>query len=151
MSSGTPARRAGVTHLQVEPTTRCNFVCGFCCGRAMDQSDLSFEAFEQMLARFPDLERLELHGEGEAQEGADEHDEPEHGDPAQRGLLADCADDVGGDEQLQPEQDGAADLLPEAAEGVLTSPGSVPDRHQHERYERADHHDRHARALEEEC
>jgi MoaA/NifB/PqqE/SkfB family radical SAM enzyme len=55
----------GVRLLQVEPTTRCNFICGFCCGRAMDQSDLSFEAFEQMLARFPDLERLELHGEGE--------------------------------------------------------------------------------------
>ena len=56
---------SGVKLLQVEPTTRCNFICGFCCGRAMDQSDLSFEAFERMLARFPDLERLELHGEGE--------------------------------------------------------------------------------------
>jgi hypothetical protein len=31
----------------------------------MDQSDLSFEAFERMLACFPDLEHLELHGEGE--------------------------------------------------------------------------------------
>ena len=60
-----PARRAAVKLLQVEPTTRCNFICGFCCGRAMDQSDLSFEAFEEILARFPDLEHLELHGEGE--------------------------------------------------------------------------------------
>jgi MoaA/NifB/PqqE/SkfB family radical SAM enzyme len=63
MSSST--RGAGVKLLQVEPTTRCNFICGFCCGRAMDQSDLSFQAFERMLACFPDLEHLELHGEGE--------------------------------------------------------------------------------------
>jgi len=31
----------------------------------MDQSDMSFEAFKEMLASFPDLEHLELHGEGE--------------------------------------------------------------------------------------
>jgi len=60
-----PAQRTTVTLLQVEPTTRCNFTCGFCCGRAMDQSDMSFAAFTVMLARFPDLEHLELHGEGE--------------------------------------------------------------------------------------
>jgi MoaA/NifB/PqqE/SkfB family radical SAM enzyme len=31
----------------------------------MDQSDLSFERFVETLSRFPELERLELHGEGE--------------------------------------------------------------------------------------
>ena len=33
--------------LQIEPTTRCNFTCGFCCGRAMSQSDLDLALFER--------------------------------------------------------------------------------------------------------
>ena len=51
--------------LQIEPTTRCNYTCGFCVGRHFDQNDLSLETFRQTLALMPDLERLELHGEGE--------------------------------------------------------------------------------------
>lgn len=51
--------------LQIEPTTRCNFTCGFCVGRHFDQSDLSLDTFRQALALMPDLDRLELHGEGE--------------------------------------------------------------------------------------
>ncbi|OUD16224.1 radical SAM protein [Thioflexithrix psekupsensis] len=50
---------------QVEPTTHCNFTCGFCCGRQMDQSHLSVARFEQFLQRFPDIRHLELQGEGE--------------------------------------------------------------------------------------
>jgi MoaA/NifB/PqqE/SkfB family radical SAM enzyme len=61
----TDQTRTTVKLLQVEPTTRCNFICGFCCGRSMDQSDLSFERFVEMLSRFPELEHVELHGEGE--------------------------------------------------------------------------------------
>jgi MoaA/NifB/PqqE/SkfB family radical SAM enzyme len=51
--------------LQVEPTTRCNFTCGFCAGRHLDQSDLPLAAFESLLDRLPDLRHLELQGEGE--------------------------------------------------------------------------------------
>ena len=51
--------------LQIEPTTRCNFTCGFCCGRSMTQSDLDFERFERTLAQFPSLRHVELQGEGE--------------------------------------------------------------------------------------
>lgn len=50
---------------QVEPTTRCNFTCGFCCGRHMDQSDLDFDRFTAVIEAFPDLEHVELQGEGE--------------------------------------------------------------------------------------
>lgn len=54
-----------VRFLQIEPTTRCNFTCGFCAGRAMTQSDLPFARFEAALAAFPELEHVELQGEGE--------------------------------------------------------------------------------------
>jgi MoaA/NifB/PqqE/SkfB family radical SAM enzyme len=54
-----------IEFLQIEPTTRCNFTCGFCCGRSMTQSDLDFAAFERAVARFPGLRHLELQGEGE--------------------------------------------------------------------------------------
>lgn len=50
---------------QIEPTTKCNFRCKFCCGRAMDQSDLSFQLFEQFLDMFPELQHIQLQGEGE--------------------------------------------------------------------------------------
>ncbi len=56
---------ATVTFLQVEPTTRCNFTCGFCCGRHMDQSDQSWEDFAAALSLFPDVRCLEIQGEGE--------------------------------------------------------------------------------------
>lgn len=56
---------AHVTHLQIEPTTRCNFTCGFCCGRQMDQSDIAFTSFELILDQLPALLHLELQGEGE--------------------------------------------------------------------------------------
>jgi MoaA/NifB/PqqE/SkfB family radical SAM enzyme len=64
------AREAGsseakVVFAQIEPTTRCNFTCGFCSGRQMDQSDLALDDFDRLLESFPDLEHLELQGEGE--------------------------------------------------------------------------------------
>jgi MoaA/NifB/PqqE/SkfB family radical SAM enzyme len=55
----------GVRFLQVEPTTRCNFRCGFCAGRHMDQTDLELDAFTKILDGLPELEHLELQGEGE--------------------------------------------------------------------------------------
>ena len=64
------ARNAGpsagkVVFAQIEPTTRCNFTCGFCSGRQMDQSDLALDDFDRLLESFPDLEHIELQGEGE--------------------------------------------------------------------------------------
>lgn len=54
-----------VIFAQIEPTTKCNFTCDFCCGRAMDQSNLSLEQFKQILETFPEIKHLELQGEGE--------------------------------------------------------------------------------------
>jgi MoaA/NifB/PqqE/SkfB family radical SAM enzyme len=51
--------------LQVEPTTRCNFTCGFCAGRKMDQSDLPYDSYVKALDQLPYLEEIELHGQGE--------------------------------------------------------------------------------------
>jgi MoaA/NifB/PqqE/SkfB family radical SAM enzyme len=50
---------------QIEPTTRCNYTCGFCAGRSMRQGDLSWEAFERFLQLNPNLKHVELQGEGE--------------------------------------------------------------------------------------
>lgn len=51
--------------LQIEPTTRCNYTCGFCAGRAMAQDDLPFARFEAVLDAYPGLRHIELQGEGE--------------------------------------------------------------------------------------
>ena len=56
---------ADITHAQIEPTTRCNFTCGFCAGRSMRQGDLDWDAFEAFLTAHPDLRHVELQGEGE--------------------------------------------------------------------------------------
>jgi MoaA/NifB/PqqE/SkfB family radical SAM enzyme len=55
-----------VHFLQIEPTTRCNFICGFCAGRSMRQSDLLFSRLEHALHAFPELRHVELQGEGES-------------------------------------------------------------------------------------
>ena len=66
MLDSIPSRPAGrVRLLQIEPTTRCNYTCGFCVGRHLDQSDLSLDTFRHALDLLPELERLEIHGEGE--------------------------------------------------------------------------------------
>jgi len=51
--------------LQIEPTTRCNFTCGFCAGRHMAQSDLDFDLVDRAIAMFPEIQAVELQGEGE--------------------------------------------------------------------------------------
>ncbi|WP_077034539.1 radical SAM protein [Pelomonas sp. KK5] len=51
--------------LQIEPTTRCNYSCGFCAGRHMAQGDLAHEQLAALLDQVEGLEHVELQGEGE--------------------------------------------------------------------------------------
>ena len=50
---------------QIEPTTRCNFTCGFCAGRHMAQQDISLETLRRFIDQVEGLEHIELQGEGE--------------------------------------------------------------------------------------
>lgn len=52
-------------YIQIEPTTRCNYTCGFCAGRHMQQRDLSFSQFIGLMDSVENLQHLELQGEGE--------------------------------------------------------------------------------------
>lgn len=52
-------------YLQIEPTTRCNYTCGFCAGRHMPQGDLAEQHLETLLQGIHGLEHVELQGEGE--------------------------------------------------------------------------------------
>jgi MoaA/NifB/PqqE/SkfB family radical SAM enzyme len=51
--------------LQIEPTTRCNFTCGFCAGRHMPQQNMPLDRFEQILRSVANVRHVELQGEGE--------------------------------------------------------------------------------------
>ncbi len=51
--------------LQVEPTTRCNYTCGFCAGRHMPQIDLPLPQFKALIDSTTNLQHIELQGEGE--------------------------------------------------------------------------------------
>lgn len=51
--------------LQIEPTTRCNFNCIFCAGRHMEQGDMDFDDYKQIIDSFQDLKFIQLQGEGE--------------------------------------------------------------------------------------
>jgi len=54
-----------ISHLQMEPTTRCNFTCGFCWGRHLSQEDIAVETAEKALRAIPTLKTLMFQGEGE--------------------------------------------------------------------------------------
>src|SRR5215469_11431365 len=84
----------------------------------------------------------DLYLQGEAQEGADEDDGAEHGHAGEGGLGGDGADDVGGHQQFQAEQDGLAELLAEAAVIVGLVPAE-PDRGRADRDDAAQDDDGH--------
>ena len=52
--------------VKIEPTTKCNFKCSFCYGRKVKQGTVRPERLQEFIDAFPDLEQLELIGEGEA-------------------------------------------------------------------------------------
>jgi Predicted Fe-S oxidoreductases len=52
-------------YIQIEPTTRCNFTCGFCAGRHMRQGDLDFQRFRSLVDKLKNPLHIELQGEGE--------------------------------------------------------------------------------------
>ncbi|HEY5290742.1 MAG TPA: radical SAM protein [Burkholderiales bacterium] len=54
-----------VPYIQIEPTTRCNYTCGFCAGRNMEQRDLTLADLGRLLERVEGLKHVELQGEGE--------------------------------------------------------------------------------------
>ena len=54
-----------IPYLQIEPTTRCNFTCGFCVGRTMNQGNLTLDMFEQVITGVSGLKHIQLQGEGE--------------------------------------------------------------------------------------
>lgn len=54
-----------VPFIQIEPTTRCNFTCGFCAGRHLPQTDLDFELFRGLVDQLKNPLHIELQGEGE--------------------------------------------------------------------------------------
>jgi hypothetical protein len=55
---------------------------------------------------------LDLDRERRAEERADEHDDGEHADAREGRRDGDRADDVAGDQELEPEEDRAAEALP---------------------------------------
>jgi len=57
--------RQHVGYLQIEPTTRCNYICGFCAGRHMEQQDLPLDDFKHLLDSIDGIKHIELQGEGE--------------------------------------------------------------------------------------
>src|SRR5215467_2443982 len=90
----------------------------------------------------------DLYLQREAQEGADEDDGAEHGHADEGGLGGDGADDVGGHQQFQAEQDGLAELLAEAAVIVGLMPAE-PDRGRADRDDAAQDDDGHAGGVDD--
>ena len=54
-----------VEFIQIEPTTRCNFKCAFCPRWHLDQGDMDYALFVEILKKFSDIRYLQLYGEGE--------------------------------------------------------------------------------------
>lgn len=54
-----------VSYIQIEPSTRCNFTCGFCAGRHLPQVDLDFDRFRILVNKLENPLHIELQGEGE--------------------------------------------------------------------------------------
>lgn len=54
-----------ITYLQIEPTTRCNFRCIFCCRSKLEQKDIDIPLFKLALEELPSMYQIHVQGEGE--------------------------------------------------------------------------------------
>ena len=92
---------------------------------------------------------LDFHLQREAEERADDDDEPQHAQVLERGLHGHGADDVADDEELQPQQDAAPQVAPvglvRRRERALAPPVA---KQQHRRDDGSEHQHRHAAHLD---
>ena len=97
----------------------------------------------------PRRNALDLGFQREAQDRPDHHDQPEHEDIVESRRDRDGAHQVGGDQDLQPEQQGPAERLAQY-QVSLCRPAGPPacQRREHERPDHADHQDRGSQCLE---
>jgi MoaA/NifB/PqqE/SkfB family radical SAM enzyme len=54
-----------LNYLQIEPTTVCNYTCGFCVGRHMPQKNMTLETFTEAVGAVTGLKYISIQGEGE--------------------------------------------------------------------------------------
>lgn len=54
-----------IEYAQIEPTTRCNFKCGYCYESHLLKKDLSYELYLKIIDKLPGLKHIELQGDGE--------------------------------------------------------------------------------------
>ena len=54
-----------ITYLQIEPTTKCNFACIFCCRNKLEQRDMNIDLFKQVLEELQQIHHIHIQGEGE--------------------------------------------------------------------------------------
>jgi hypothetical protein len=115
---------------------------------AVDCGSPSLIALRPEVAGLPGPAPLQLDLQREAEERPDEDDEAEHDDLLEGGVGADRAQDVGGDQQLQAEDDRAPQPTPEAVIDGAAAAGPLPER-QAERDDRARGHRERAPRLEQ--
>ena len=61
----TEASMKDITYLQIEPTTKCNFACIFCCRNKLEQRDMNIDLFKQVLEELQQIHHIHIQGEGE--------------------------------------------------------------------------------------
>jgi MoaA/NifB/PqqE/SkfB family radical SAM enzyme len=57
--------KPNLSFLQIEPTTVCNYTCGFCVGRHMPQKNMALETFTDAVSAVKGLKYVSIQGEGE--------------------------------------------------------------------------------------
>jgi len=58
-------KKLNLPYLQIEPSTVCNYTCGFCVGRHMAQRHITLDTFQQVLESIYGLKHISIQGEGE--------------------------------------------------------------------------------------
>lgn len=57
--------KVDLSFLQIEPSTKCNYTCGFCVGRHMPQKHIDFDVFKGVIESVEGLRHISIQGEGE--------------------------------------------------------------------------------------